>query len=317
MKFEILSKVRIEDNIVYLPKGQLARDLYVDVNEVLVNLNGKWNRSKGGHVFGYDPTDALGVVIETHTVPPKNPTAFHPTPLDIIELALADMGEWLNNDWVRMLEPSAGTGNASKMMMEYFPEAHLDVVEYLPLNAGILRKSHANVFEMDFLEYDTGDYDFIFMNPPFSIEGNKTVYIDHIRHAHSLLKSNRDMFVIVPSGFLTNSTKKISAFRKWCFDRLLWLEKIEGGKFSTTKVSTVMMKLSSEAWAVKEKDGWVSRNAWVASLIIDDTESLSYPKKFDKWYWDSVHREGMACGEYFVLDDADKEQLMRHYKDFE
>ena len=316
MKFDILSKARVKDNVVYLPPDKLKRSVYVSVNEILENLGGKWDRKIGGHLFRYDPTEALKVVVRDKIVPPKNPTAFHPTPLDVIEYAMEN--GWLNQEGMRLLEPSAGTGNASKIMKERYPLAHLDVVEYLPINASILREFHENVFEMDFMEFDSEPYDFIFMNPPFSVKGNKTIYIDHIYHAHELLKENRSMYVIVPSGVLSNSTKKVKAFRKWCFDRLLWLEKIEGGKFSTTKVSTVMMKLRWDAWTLNEYNGWNSRNAWVASLVIDNVESLYRTKKKEgDYFWYDVEREGAKMDEYFVLTDRDKEDLIRHYQELE
>ena len=320
MKFEILSNCRIEDNVVYLPPEQLERDIYLAVNEVLENLGGKWDRKQGGHIFSYDPTGVIEAVIATKTVPPKNPLAFHPTPMELIEWGLGDMN-WLNADHIRILEPSGGTGRIADEVKLRYPAAHLDVVEIEPLNAATLRRNHKNVYEADFLEYKTSEpYDFIFMNPPFSVEGNATCYIDHILHAHSMLKPNRSMTVIVPAGFLFVKHKKVKNFREWCFDRLDWLERIEAGAFETTGVATIMMSLHQSPYTNQEWNGFNSYRTWTATLILDNDrkllESRGKTQADADYYWDDVVKTGAKQGSYFYLSPDDRKELATRYKEY-
>ena len=67
----ILAKCRTEGNVLFLPEGQLDRAVYNDVNKVLTALGGKWNRKEKGHVFDYDPEEALETAIMTGEVVDK------------------------------------------------------------------------------------------------------------------------------------------------------------------------------------------------------------------------------------------------------
>src|SRR6266702_3729890 len=68
----------------FLPTGQLDRKLYQEVNEVLERIGGKWNRKAKAHLFEIDPAALLDLVSTTGEMPPRNPTAFFPTPEPVI-----------------------------------------------------------------------------------------------------------------------------------------------------------------------------------------------------------------------------------------
>src|SRR5579885_3284456 len=83
----VLREMECDSDRARITSGQLDRPLYEEVNEVLVRLGGKW---KGGrtaaHVFPYyDPRPLLAGVVTTGIRPPKNPTAFFPTPPALVE----------------------------------------------------------------------------------------------------------------------------------------------------------------------------------------------------------------------------------------
>lgn len=119
-----------------------------------------------------------------------------PTPAPIVAqmLDLADLEPGL-----RILEPSAGTGN----ILTALADAGVDMrnVEAVELNLNLaaeLRKKYPNVHQGDFLVFGTpqAGYDRILMNPPFKNGAD----IQHIRHALTLLKSNGVLVAICANG---------------------------------------------------------------------------------------------------------------------
>ena len=50
----VLGECRADGNLLYLPSVQLDRKTYTEVNKVLENMGGKWNRKVKAHVFAED-----------------------------------------------------------------------------------------------------------------------------------------------------------------------------------------------------------------------------------------------------------------------
>ena len=50
----VLGECRADGNLLYLPSVQLDRKAYTEVNKVLENMGGKWNRKAKAHVFAKD-----------------------------------------------------------------------------------------------------------------------------------------------------------------------------------------------------------------------------------------------------------------------
>lgn len=50
----VLGECRADGNLLYLPSVQLDRKTYTEVNKVLENMGGKWNRKAKAHVFAED-----------------------------------------------------------------------------------------------------------------------------------------------------------------------------------------------------------------------------------------------------------------------
>jgi hypothetical protein len=123
------------------------------------------------------------------------------------------------------LEPQAGSGalldylekHASELLQTdyYSPlKPRIYLVEKSPLRCAILRtKGYTNVHQGDFLQYQTDQrFARILMNPPFSVSGAKTAYIDHILHAFTLLASGGVLATIAPDHFLRHKDQRSQSF---------------------------------------------------------------------------------------------------------
>jgi SAM-dependent methyltransferase len=125
----VLSRCTVEGVVLKLPE-QLERPAYVAVNKVLEGLGGKWNRKSGGHVFTYDPTDALENALMTGSfVNEKVMYQAFFTPESTGRI-LVDEAQ-LENQGLRILEPCCGEGHLAQVILEAMTEPHctLDLIE--------------------------------------------------------------------------------------------------------------------------------------------------------------------------------------------
>lgn len=206
----------------YLP-GQLARKDYEAVNKVLTLMGGKWNKSAKAHVFDRDPASVLEETIRTGSIlDEKKAFQFFETPDHVVdelmELAKIEPGH-------ESLEPSAGRGVISLRMLQCtrmvtVVEAHQERAEilrthgYLAVNCG------------DFLQ-ESGHFDRIVMNPPFSMQQD----IRHISHAVRMLKRGGRLVAICCNGSRQNDQLRPSAVH--------W-KVLPAGTFKDTAVTTAI-----------------------------------------------------------------------------
>ena len=219
MRESILVKERKE---LHIPIN-LDSNLYQRLKGVLARLEIQWDRSKACHIFDKDPSELIQQYLDTSSLPKLNPTAFFPTPSNLTKEVFE---EWLDFDTIDyfarcepgkldVLEPSAGTGGIADEIREYFGDAaNIDTVEYLPENAQVLRDKGYNVHNIDFLDYQPSKrYDYIIMNPPFSLMSDRSAYITHIRHAQTMLKPRGKLIAFLPCGWTIGNTRKEREFR--------------------------------------------------------------------------------------------------------
>lgn len=187
---DIIKRSKVADNVVKLPE-KLDRKTYEAVAKVMTDLGGKWNRSKVGFLFSYDPTHDLNKAIEAGaSVNQKAIFQAYYTPADIarqvVELANIQPGH-------RILEPSAGTGNLLKEM----PGDTCRVAVEINERAAASLFPWAEVIISDFLTCngDIGMFDRIVMNPPFANGAD----IRHIEHAFNHLKPGGRLVAICPN----------------------------------------------------------------------------------------------------------------------
>ena len=215
------TSTKIVDGAVKFTCGQLPRDQYEAVNEVLERIGGKWKGNKKAHVFPFDPTALFNAVIENGMMPAKNPLAFFPTPAAVSDDLCAMIEEGLLQSNPRILEPSAGQGGLVEAIRRWYDQKHIDGAESWqidccemdPLNRRVLETKGINLVGENFLEYQPEHpYDLIVMNPPFSVEGDKKAWITHIEHAWSMLGNDGQIAAIVPP-FGHQSDKRTINFR--------------------------------------------------------------------------------------------------------
>lgn len=183
--YDVLSRSTIggpaDRPFLILPKGELPRPLYVDVDKVLKALGGKWNRGVGGHVFDRPVDGQLAEALRCRTaVDQKRTQEQFFTPKRIA----ADLAQRLEiDDGTHVLEPSAGAGALVDAAMAL--GAHVTAVERDDLliaglrEVGHQREGWLRVCHADFMEWELrdappsdhchfGPVDAVLMNPPFS-----------------------------------------------------------------------------------------------------------------------------------------------------
>lgn len=293
---QLLSESKIDGYNLTLPSVKLERELYDEVNDILIRLGGKWKTKgkakdgipKGVHIFPYDPTILVSAVLDTGIKPPKNPTAFFPTPASIVDKVVkyADL-DTLDRSECRILEPSGGTGAIAEGVRTAAPNAQLDVCEILPTNIAVLKKKGFSVFEGDFTKFNPEyKFDAIVMNPPFSLDGDALAWITHMEHAWNLLKDDGQLVAIVPNSLVYRSTSRVKNFRTFVSIYGGWEELPQGSfKESGTGVSTliVWLKKEDQSWRLNPYSGWSSWHVWATRLWADNDEKLynEYCKIFD------------------------------------
>ena len=262
---DILRRSISAGGLLYLPAG-LTRDAYVKVNKVLGALGGIWSRSAKAHVFSRgDAAHYLAKVLtaEVPVIPNANPHAYFATPDDVLDtlMALACIPRNARSEF-RILEPSAGEGAIAMRLREAAQSAALDVCEIDPERYKTLERNlwgFARFFNRDFLGLETATfrgveqlYDRIVMNPPFSIVGNRSVYVDHINKAWSMLKPGGRLVSIAPASLTGSTEDKVAALFRLAGAHGD-IDNLPSGSFKTsgTAVETVWIVLDKPRFPVK------------------------------------------------------------------
>ncbi len=194
---DLLRRCTIMSDRIILPE-QLSRADYESVNKVIVNLGGKWNRSRKAHLFAKDPRAMIEEALGTGKAVDQKKAlqAFFTPPALAQRIAeLADVRGHV------VLEPSAGEGALAVACMNAGAK-DVYCVEIESERAAALRALSFTTETMDFLDRKPSGVKFtrIVMNPPFS----KNQDIAHVAHALKFL---------LPGGKLTaimaaNPTRK-------------------------------------------------------------------------------------------------------------
>lgn len=186
----ILRRSTIEGNVLKLPPGQLERSLYEQVNKALVAAGGKWKRGKG-HVFPGNPSEKLGLALESGTVvDEKKLYQFFPTPPDLAAEIVARAH--VSGMWV--LEPSAGAGALVRECMAQ-GATYVECWEINEEHADALCSwDNSSTHFDDFLDSPPDPrFDRVVMNPPFT----KQQDLKHVAHAVKFLKPDGLLFAIM------------------------------------------------------------------------------------------------------------------------
>ena len=201
------------------PDGDLIRldpldpKLYVKVDRVLTRAGGKWDRKRGGHVFGMLGVPAAFVLdrllLDGTVTDARRAAGFFPTP-DPVIAQLLDLAEPLAG--LSLLEPSAGTGaiaHAAVSRGAVVDAVELDHARAITIaEAGLVRHVRCADF-LTVTEFDTGMFDRVVMNPPFAGQSD----IAHVRHALAFVRPGGLLVSVMSAGTLFRTNKAASDFR--------------------------------------------------------------------------------------------------------
>jgi len=222
---EVLQQGKLENNVFFLPPIQLDRNLYTEVNKVLKDSGGEWDKKLKGHVFQQDPSEMLGLAVnEGVSVNQKNLYQEFFTPEEICREMAVEAGVLGKT----VLEPSAGNGRIADICVAY-GASKVTCVELQDFHCKTLESKGFKTICSDFLKCkpeDLGMFDCVVMNPPF----NKGLDIKHVKHALKFLKPDgvlvsvvsreprciegfRFNTEIIPSGTFKESDTMVQTYR--------------------------------------------------------------------------------------------------------
>ena len=285
---KILERCKIKGNILYLPPGQLDRDVYIAVNKCLESIGGKWHRRTRGHVFDRDPAEAFNDMLLTgETTDMKKLFQFFPTPRTVAE-QICDLAE-LTVDSV-VLEPSVGKGGIADVIWERGVSSLLGIELNQDMKHYLEGKPYASLVGVDFLEFakevKRGNIDakftHIITNPPFS----KQREIEHIMAAFSLLAPGGILVSVVSHSPFWRTDTKSTIFKDWLNseDSFTYEEEIdlpEGAfKESGTMIPTKIIKLRREGLlSEKAVKAFVPTSNFALSSVSEPETKIQYSQK--------------------------------------
>ena len=125
---------------------------------------------------------------------------FYATPINVVENILnhKDLSDYGN----KILEPSAGNGNISKTIKQYYPNKHLTSFELREEEYDSLIKISDDVIIDDYLKYEFKDtYDIIIGNPPYSLA------LDFCKKSLELLSDEGILIFLLRTAFLESKAR--------------------------------------------------------------------------------------------------------------
>src|SRR5579859_5283461 len=194
---------------------KLDADLYERIKIMFERLGGVYLPNQGRFEFPLDPLPLLRQTMALGLMPKENPLDFFYSPPEVIE-ALFNELEWgsamlgllaayeQEGRPIRVLEPSAGLGHLADAIRARYPMVTIEVCEVDPYRRAVLMSKGYTVVHEDFLRYRPGPsrfYDVCLMNPPFSLSGDTSVFLNHIRHAYAMLSDHclSKLVAVVPA----------------------------------------------------------------------------------------------------------------------
>lgn len=250
----VLEQAVIEGSILRLPPD-LARDLYTRTNKALEALGGKWNRSKGAHVFPGDPREAIAAASQDGKVAHPNQHDFFPTSREVAEIACHRLAAARGH---RVLEPSVGEGDLLAPLLDRIGKPRpgdLVLFEKDPRRFPALARKglsveHGYLVPCDFLEQAPPTeilFDRILMNPPFERGSDAK----HIAHALGFLAPGGRLVSIASAALMTRADKTTKAMkaRIAAWGNQFSVTDLPDGSFkhAGTSVATVMLTVDRPA----------------------------------------------------------------------
>lgn len=231
------------------PDVRLPRPLYLQVNQVLEALGGKWSRKTKRHDFRTcDVLEMIEMVLISGEVTTARELSYFPTPPEIAAQAVAALRV---EPGMTVLEPSAGRGDlilALPLGVEVYAvemdDQRFDYLrsQFLPPAGVYLRVSHG-----DFCGREPGlngmpaTVDRVLMNPPFA--GGED--IDHVLQAVRYLRPGGRLVSIMSAGVVFRQERRWAGFRRLVAEHEGTIEPLPEGAFKSagTNVRAVLVTL--------------------------------------------------------------------------
>lgn len=295
---DILENLTVDGFSVKI-NSQLLPEKYQKINSILKAIGGRWiGKKTEAHVFdktGTPPRESLDEILRTGIAPDEHPLDFFPTPTPLADdiAALDELHEVYNSicfrrekdclDTPYILEPSAGRGAFVQAVNKLCPEAAglWDMVEQNPAHYRTLTALNAGaIINADFLKWTPPagrKYKLITMNPPFTSPDDEIAYVEHVRHAHSLLEPNGTLIAIIPISIITTplypknrKETRLLEFRNLVLQHGDWIEnhpKAFATSGTTFPTMTLILKGHSESG---DHQGWTNYETWQTHLILEN-----------------------------------------------
>lgn len=228
---------------------QLDRSAYKRVDAALAALGGAWSRRDKAHVFPGDARPAVDLAITTGAVTTDADLGHFPTPpslaRELVQIADVRPGH-------SALEPSAGGGRIIDALLA--AGATVTAVERDPHRRRQIAARPGSVVVLetdDFMLHDPGldraRFDRVVMNPPFARVGAGD-HLDHIRHAHRMLRPGGVLVSVLPSSLTFRRDRRYAEAREF-YRSNGTIRPLPDGSFreSGTGVATVVVRLEASS----------------------------------------------------------------------
>lgn len=242
----IFQHMTINGNRIELPSRETITIEQKELNwikKLMKNNHGEYKSN--GYNFPFDPTQLLENFRKGNFINEKKKFQFYPTPPEVVD-ELFQLSPPLDN--YKILEPSIGQGHIIKHLYDFcgWAKYNVDGYELNEINRAILKQHHpeVNLLGHNFLEAEPNPiYDYVYMNPPFTVKGDKEHYLTHIEHALGFLNEYGELLSVAPSSFVESKSKRVFEFKNKYKDQIKNIRSVERGAFksSDTNVETVII----------------------------------------------------------------------------
>jgi ParB/RepB/Spo0J family partition protein len=230
--------------------------------------------------------------------------SFYPTPHEIADQMVRDLGIKGDGEGVTVLDPSAGSGRLLDAVLRAHPKAKVQAIEWNMTLQNILKTKGYDLVDTDYLTYFEST-DHIIMNPPFEKNSD---YI-HVQHCFELLKTGGTLSAIVSPGYQYRSGKTEKGFTAWLEEHGITPEKLPDGAFKSVGTGIRAMRFV------------VTKNAVGTPAPLEDAplvkpkepkpttvNTIRAMKDDDFWhiYWNEKH-----------IGNVEKKSVVLKYTDFE
>lgn len=194
---QLLQNGQLREGVFRLPPGWVEPGVFRELRTIFQAWGGVWCKEAKGFRFGYDPRSLIEkALLLGEYVRPRN-FGFFATPEafagQLVERADVKHG-------LKVLEPSAGTGNIARRLAHIVGFDRLTVIELLDCHVLKLRQFFPEAVQGDFLKMipnPLSQFDRIVMNPPFKRQEA------HVLHAWRFLKPGGRLVAVMAAGVET------------------------------------------------------------------------------------------------------------------